>query len=306
MRLLFCCLILTVGCGSPTTERADVPHANPEKVDLLAFIAHPDDEGVWGGALTYYAHCRGKRVKLICLTSGEYGNGLPHPVEEGAVPDCSYDDSDYPCWHKIPAEELVYPNYYREQEMACAAETYGIELPVIHPRFPDMAGLQPWGAAEPGFSFWGGKDSVLAKMTEYIRTYQPEVILAMDWNGFNGNPQHIASARGAYYAAELAASSDHFSQQLATLGSWETPKVYLHWMEGEEFNDNPLIKHDWRQTCESLKENTVQQQSAQAYACHESQEMTTSCDSVTQFVLVASQVGPDRPGVNDFFENLSD
>lgn len=302
--LIHTCLAQKVTNTAKIDEQVQKWIPYPEKADLLVIMAHPDDEIVWGGALTYYAKCQKKKVILITLTSGEYGNGLPHPVADGAKPDCSYDDSDYPCFSKIPEKDLVYPCYYREKELDCAAQGYGLVYKPIYVRLKDMAGIQPWGQEEGGFEFWGGKEKVIETIVYYIRKFQPDVVLGMDWNGWNGNPQHIASSRGLYYASPQAGNKTKFPEQLNELKPWQPQKVYMHLPYKEVDELTRCLIHRWDSSCEELKGKTVQEIFGNAYACHQSQEMTAWCAEKTYFILKSSTVGTDSPGVNDFFENI--
>ena len=105
---------------------------------MLVVVAHPDDESTFGGLLPYYASCQKKKIVFVSLTSGEWGNGLPHHTKPTDKPDYSYDDSDYPRFHKIPADAL-YPCYYREGEMARALMMFGVKYKPLMPRFKDMS-----------------------------------------------------------------------------------------------------------------------------------------------------------------------
>jgi len=274
----------------------------PNKVDMLAVIAHPDDEGYWGGLLPYYANCQQKRVVLISLTSGEWGNGLPHSVEPGDPPDCSYDDTDYPCFHKIPKAELVFPSYYREQEMAEAASVYGLRYEPIMPRWRDMI-LQPWGEAAPGFEWWGGKDFVVEYLTAQIRRFKPDVVVGLAWNGGNGNPQHIAAAQGTVLASEAAGDRAQFSAQVKRYGTWQPKKVYLHATEDEVYD--VVHEHDWTMPCNNRISETAQILAAEGNARHESQEMAAHSDPNTNFVLKVTTVGVDTVGKNNLFEHIA-
>lgn len=277
----------------------------PDKADMLAVIAHPDDEGYWGGLLAYYASCQQKKVVLVCLSSGEWGNGLPHPVEPGEKPDCSYDDSHYPCFAKIPEQDLVYPCYYREGEMARAAIAYGLAYQPIMPRWKDMADIQPWGNVAGGFELWGGKEKVTEYITSQIRRFKPDVVVGLSWDGGNGNPQHMAAAHGTFFACQAAGDSKRFTAQLATTPLWQPKKVYFCISKEEETEKkyDVVHSHSWSLPCKG-RPGTARIMAARGNACHESQEMKEECDPTTGFLLKISTVGPDVVGKNNLFENL--
>ena len=72
----------------------------PGKITVLAVCAHPDDEGIFfGGALTYYSSVLRLPTMLVCMTSG---------------------------WGSV-----------RDDELRCAAWTYGLRYDPIFGRFDD-------------------------------------------------------------------------------------------------------------------------------------------------------------------------
>ena len=274
----------------------------PDQVDILAIFAHPDDEGYWGGLLPYYATCKDKKIVMISLTSGEWGNGLPHPVDPGEEPDCSYDDSDYPCFPAIPKEELIYPNYYRETELANAARIYGVKYKPVTPRYRDMNGIG-WDDANKGFEFWGGKDEIVGYLTEQIRRFKPTIVIGLDWNGGNGNPQHAAAAQGAFYATQAASNPALYPGKFK---AWEVKKMYSHLRNEDLDQTEDYHYHDWEIHCTSKPELNPRDLGAKGNAAHVSQEMKEECDRGNGFILRVTTVGPDLQNQNNLFENLTD
>ena len=289
--------MLLAGCRISSNDRWQ-PY--PEKIDILAIFAHPDDEGYWGGLLPYYATCQNKTIVMLSLTSGEWGNGLPHPVNPGDPPDCSYDDSEYPCFPAIPKSELVYPSYYRELELANAASIYGINFQPVMPRYKDMNGIG-WDDAEKGFEFWGGRDEIVGYLTEQIRRFKPDIVVGLDWNGANGNPQHAAAAQGAYHAA--VASSDP-NQYPGKFKPWKVKKMYSHLRNEDIPESEGYHHHQWDLPCVAKPEANAIKLGAKGNAAHVSQEMKEECDPYNAFILKHSTVGPDRVNQNNLFENL--
>lgn len=285
-----------------TTATCSAFEPYPDKADMLIVIAHPDDETVFGGMIADYAACRNMKVVLVCLTSGEWGNGLPHPVEEGEPCDCSYDDSDYPCFEKIPADQMTYPSYYREGEMARAAITYGMKYKPIMPRLKDMSSLQPWGSPDPAFDLWGGKEKVVAFVTKQVRRFRPDVIVTMPWNGYNGNPIHLGAVHSATLAWKAAADPHRFPDQLSEYATWQTQKLYLNVAKEESYQQTH--PHDWTGDCAG-RPGTAQILGARGSACHESQAMKEECPATTDFYLKESTVGPDVISRQNLFENAT-
>lgn len=272
----------------------------PDKVDMLVVVAHPDDEGYWGGLLPYYSICEQKSIVLISLTSGEWGNGFPHPVPDGAEPDCSFDDSYYPCFPAIPKEELVYPNYYREQELNQALELYDMKYKAITPRYKDMNGIG-WDDAEKGFEFWGGRDEIVGYLTGQIRRFKPDLVVGLDWHGANGNPQHAAAGRGAYYATEAASDPTLFPDEY---DAWQVKKMYSHLRNEDLESSNDFHFHEWEIPCEYDSKINPRKLGAIGNAIHVSQEMKEECDPANGFILRVTTVGEDVINKNNLFENL--
>ena len=297
IKLSLVSLFLTAFCRSnpiPTFQ----PY--PEKIDLLVVVAHPDDESTFGGLLPHYAQGQGKRIVIVSLTSGEWGNGLPHHTKPTDAPDYSYDDSDQPRFVKIPADTL-YPSYYREGEMARMTAASGVKYLPIMPRFKDMAPLQPWNQTEPAFELWGGRERVVGYVVEQIRRFKPDVIVTMAVNGFNGNPAHMGASRATVLAAQVAGDPDAFLDPGKPLEPWAPSKVYQHVGPGESYDI--VHTHDWELPAQGMTE-TPRVIAARANALHESQLMPNECPASSDFVLVQTAVGPDTIGANNLFENI--
>lgn len=272
----------------------------PEKADMLVVVAHPDDETTFGGLLSYYAYCQQKKVVFICLTSGEWGNGLPHHTKRTDKPDYSYNDEDEPRFEKIPADAL-YPCYYREQELGRALAMHGVRYRPIMPRYKDMSGLQPWGEPEPAFALWGGRQKVVGYLVSQIRRFQPDVVVSLAANGFNGNPEHMGASRGTVLACEVSGDDRQFAEQLGELDVWEPAKVYLHVAPDESYD--VVHKHSWELDCQGTP-GLARIFTARANALHESQGMKKECDESSEFILIQTAVGPDKVGKDDLFENV--
>ena len=268
----------------------------PQKADLMVVVAHPDDESTFGGLIPYYAKCRGKSVVFVCLTSGEWGHGLPHHTSADQTPDYSYDDSEQPRFPKVP-EDALYPCYYRETELANMLRESGVMRPAVTPRFADRSGLQPWGKPDAAFELWGGREKVVGFLVERMRRHRPEVVVTMAADGYNGNPQHMAAGTAAVLAAEAAGDADEYPGELPP---WAPKKVYRVLSKGETAEARHV--HSWEFDCGG---ETARAVAARANAMHESQGMKAECPSESAFVLVLSQVGPDTVGRDDLFENVS-
>lgn len=272
----------------------------PEKADMLVVVAHPDDESTFGGLLPYYAMCQQKKVIFVCLTSGEWGNGLPHHSKATDEPDYSFDDADYPRFEKVPADAL-YPCYYRETELARMLLTVGVNYKPILPRNKDMSDLQPWGKPDAAFELWGGQEKVVGFLVSQIRRFQPDVVVTMAVDGWNRNPQHMAASRGTVLACAAAGDVAKFADKLEPQKPWTPKKLYLAVSDAERY---PVVHaHDWELACDPHPAN-ARIIAARGNAMHESQEMKEECPASTNFVLKQTAVGPDNVGKNNLFENI--
>ena len=297
-----------LGVWMPSAEAQilDLFEPYPEKVDLLVVVAHPDDESTFGGLLPHYAICRGKRVAFVCLTSGEWGNGLPHHTNS-EPPDYSYDDRDEPRFEKIDPEAL-YPSFYRESELSRVLAESGVRFAPVMPRFTDMNGrlTEPWGRPDGCFTLWGGRDRVVGYLVRQVRRFRPEVVVAMAYDGYNGNPQHLAASHGTIAACEAAGDPTRYPDGTARHDAWQVKKLYLAVSEGEEYD--LVHRHSWELPCPRLAARTPPETprtvAARANALHQSQLMKNECPASSDFVLRLTTVGPDRTSENDLFENV--
>jgi LmbE family N-acetylglucosaminyl deacetylase len=148
------------------------------KLALMAFFAHPDDEAFGtGGTLARYA-AEGNDVYLVTATRGEAG--------------------------QIVVPELTTPAnlpQVRERELRCACEIYGIHPP----RFLDYPdGLLP--IIHQG--------QAVGKLVRLIRELRPQVLVTFGPDGIYGHYDHIAVHRWATIAYDLAADAECFPGQV--------------------------------------------------------------------------------------------
>ena len=149
------------------------------KKRLLGVFAHPDDEGVIGGALLHYSMF-GVETGLICATRGEVGEiadpALATPENLGQV---------------------------REGEMQAAAEVLGIHsLWFLDYRDSGMAGTPE--NEDPRSLAQASALDVVSKLVAIIRQFRPQVMVTFDETGGYGHPDHIAIYKhttSAFHAA---------------------------------------------------------------------------------------------------------
>ena len=305
-------MLMLLTCPQARGQILDIFDGDPAKFDMMVVVAHPDDEGTFGGLLPHYAVCRGKSIKFVSMTSGEWGQGMPHHTSADQKPDYSYDQSDHQRYEEVP-EDALYPSYFREVEMSRTLDRSGVRYAPLMPRYKDASNLQPWGKPDAAFELWGGRDTVVEWLATQIRQFQPDVIVTMAEDGFNRNPQHMAASRAARLAVPVAADA---SRSNVPGQAWQVAKLYtvVTTMDDPVPGANPddsliqgiedqLHVHRWDQPCEALSA-TPQIRAAEANALHKSQGMKATCAAENRFILQHSTVGPDRQRRDDLFENL--
>ena len=142
----------------------------------MAVHAHPDDEAIGtGGILARYA-AEGVRTVLVTCTNGELGD-----APGGLKPDDPGHD-----------ERVVVPLRRRELEASC--EILGVsqlELLGYHD-----SGMEGWPQNDVPDSFWHTPvEDAARRLADLMRTYEPQVVVTYDENGFYGHPDHIQANR---------------------------------------------------------------------------------------------------------------
>ena len=265
---------------------AEYPWEPPtNKIVIMAVNAHPDDEGIFfGGALTYYSAVGRLPTLLVSLTSGDW----------------------------IPANLTV-----REEELRCAAWTYGLRYEPLFPRFRDVPSqsLNPnpyTNRIDATWDYWAdgvlqgdgsdvqaGQLRAIHYLAEQIRRYRPEVIFTHDANGEYGHDNHRATAYAVTNAFFVAADPGATATNLTGLPPWQAKKLYLH-----SYPVNRLFHRFWEDVFPELTNRTPRQVADAGLDCHVSQgrpDVSTVYRSGENFDghpsewwgLYASTVGPD-------------
>jgi LmbE family N-acetylglucosaminyl deacetylase len=197
----------------------------PERpLTLMAVHAHPDDEAIGtGGVLARYSD-EGVRTVLVTCTNGELGD-----APGGVKPDNPAHD-----------ETIVVPLRRQELEASCAVLGVDhLELLGYHD-----SGMDGWPQNDAPNSFWQAPVAEAGhRLAELMRTYEPQVVVTYDENGFYGHPDHIQANRitraalaewggpaKLYYTAVARSLLANFGEILAEAGI-EGP--------GPEVQENP-------------------------------------------------------------------
>lgn len=141
-------------------------------------------------------------------------------------------------------------------------------------------------------------------LTDMIRQFQPQVVVAHDFKGEYGHGFHMLTAKATAQALENAAdpACRTDSESFLTYGVWDTPKAYFHL-----YKEN-TIKLDLRAPLESMGGQTALEIAKEAYKQHVSQQWCrfyVSDDyrhSCAEFGLYRTNVGYDTG--NDMLENI--
>jgi LmbE family N-acetylglucosaminyl deacetylase len=142
-----------------------------QKLTLMAIYAHPDDEAFGtGGTLAKYA-AEGVEVHLVTATLGEAGRVAN------------------------PALNVTRPlGAWREQELRCACECYGIKQLHLLRYVDGQTTVVPQSGA-------------VYKIVELLRAVKPQVVITFGPEGIYGHYDHLAVHRWATAAVELAAET---------------------------------------------------------------------------------------------------
>ena len=152
-----------------------------EKRTLLGLFAHPDDESFGpGGTLARYA-AEGADVHVIIATDGDAGS-----VEEN---------------HKREDGRTL--AQVRGEELAKAVIALGITS-VWNLPYRDSGMRGSADNEHPRSLIQQPVESLTAELVDYIRRLRPQVILTHDPFGGYGHPDHIAAAKIARRAWEVA------------------------------------------------------------------------------------------------------
>lgn len=152
---------------------------------IVFFHAHPDDEVMGGGGSAARASDEGHRVVLVVATNGDHGE-VPPDLAVG--------------------ETLI---DRRRAETARSAEILGIHR-VAWLGYRD-SGMTGWEQNEDPASFWQAPlDEAGERLAAILREEHADVLVAYDWHGTYGHPDHVKVHRVGHRAVELAGTPKLF------------------------------------------------------------------------------------------------
>lgn len=218
-------------------------HSQEPTFTILCLAAHPDDED--GATLAYYRYLYGYDTYTIFYTRGEGGQNEIGPE--------LYDELG-----KI-----------REQECYNAAKIQGSKAFFL--------GELDFGfskTAKETFKFWGGEDSVLARLVYFIRVIKPDVVITnhdtitIKPNRQHGNHQAVGIT--VFEAFDKAADPKYHPEQLVYgIEPWQIKKLFFRSFDSTKTD---LYKIDISKTISDGK-TTIAEISRDALFQHKTQGM---------------------------------
>ena len=195
---------------------------------------------------------------------------------------------------------MVVPSMpYRRLELLDCLWTCGVKNYPAWSNFRDVFSQ----SLKKQYAKWS-KNRLYAVVTEWIRRFEPDVLLTHDLQGEYGHGAHRACCDAVMHCLEAAADQTKYPASAETYGTWDVPKTYIHlWKEN-------VIDLDWRIPLEAFGGKTGFEVAEEGFRCHVSQQKTDyhvedwgPWDN-SLFGLYRSTVGPDE-AKDDFFENLN-
>ncbi len=170
----------------------------PVTASLLHITAHPDDED--NALLVMMRRGRGLRTGLLTLTRGDGGQNEIGPELFQAL-------------GIIRTEELMSMHRYDDaRQFFTRAYEFGYS-------FSAQETLEKWG-----------EEQILEDMVRVIRSFRPQVILALPRGGEGGGQHHQASALLAEKAFHAAGDPNRFTNHIEEgLRPWQPRKLYERW-----------------------------------------------------------------------------
>ena len=149
-------------------------------MNILVFVAHPDDETMLAGGTLRLLVASNNQVHLVCATRGEGGeNGNP----------------------VVCSREML--GAFREKEMECAADALGVYTLT----WLDYIDPQP-GSANDLYGFVEDLDELSERIIGLIEKYRIDVIITHGSSGEYGHPAHIQCWKASLAAVSMYPSRD--------------------------------------------------------------------------------------------------
>jgi len=171
--------------------------------------------------------------------------------------------------------------------------------------YPAFAGMRDVysNSLKAQYKRWN-KNSLLEKVTAFVRQYKPEVLVTQDFNGEYGHGAHRVAADICSLAVKAAAKENKYKKSVKLYGTWQVKKLYVHLYEENS------VQMDWYQPLSAFGGKDGMTVAKEALACHRSQvkhgwamEEGGENDN-TLFGLYFTCVGEDAAR-NDIMEHIA-
>ena len=161
----------------------------PERVDVLVFATHPDDDTLFlSGAIITLAAEKGWTVEVVHIMG--YRNVTPIREHERLNGIWTMGVKQYPVAGVFDA---VYKQGYKYYNGKILSEPHVDEY-----------------------------------ITEVIRHFKPQIVITHDLNGEYGHPRHKLVASMVTKAVSNSMKEDYYPASAEKYGTWDVPKTYLH------------------------------------------------------------------------------
>ncbi len=146
---------------------------------LVCLHAHPDDESITTGGTIARAAAEGHRVVIVIATDGAHGE-VPDDLAEG--------------------ETLVDRRRAEAERSAAILGAHRLAWLGYHD-----SGMTGWAQNDADLAFVRAPlDEAAGRLADILREEHADVLLAYDWHGNYGHPDHIRVHEVGHRAAELA------------------------------------------------------------------------------------------------------
>lgn len=236
-----------------------------ERADIMLIPSHADDEILYmGGIAPTYGAELGAKVQVVYMTEFRSTN-----------------------------------QSVREHEKLDGLWTDGVRYYPVCGNFRDVY-CKDLADAEQKYDYQAAVDY----LTDVIRRFRPQVVVAHDFKGEYGHGFHILTANATAQALENAADTSYRtdSEIFLSYGVWDTPKAYFHLYRENTIRldlRKPLASMGGRTALEAATESYTKHVSQQKWSFYVSDDYEHSC---AEFGLYRTNVGYDTG--NSMLENV--
>jgi len=189
-------------CGGSEAVPDRPPLLVPDRIkaEVVAVLAHPDDEGVIAPLLARSALVEHERVVALYLTAGELGTDRVSSIRGASF------------------------GYMRLTELHWTLDRLGVAM------FHDLgrADLSPPDDPAALLARWD-RDRTVGDLTRFLRLLRPDRLMVWLPGPASGHTAHMAAGAAALLASRAAASPESYPEQIAAEGlrPWAIPEILV-------------------------------------------------------------------------------